>query len=431
MFPRLTVLIFLLVIIISLYSQQNVDSVRQAARQNMEQSGIPFTEQKFIQAVTAGDSAIVRVMLEAGIRPFAKNDEGETALVIAVKKRYKGIADMLVNHGASVQELIDAKSSDGKQGKDFWDIFGTISSFLSAILIALFGFYATNIYKSRSQQSEDQRKGFELKTLQVQTIEKFFAHLSSGDESKKKAAILAIAALGDKDLAVSIGQVFEGSGASAALVQMVPEANQKIADRIEATFLNKLSNLKACLVIVKTSKSYSTGFFIESSGLVLCAAHGLISDDSLEDLRVIYNKDEEVKAVVVKSSEKYDLALLQAAVTAPVIPLEITPATELIPGTEVIGLSNSMKNGWSVVSGTLDAFGATIKIEGINDIPEKILVKINSMPGSSGAPVFDTTGKLVGIIQATSMNNRKHMMTVLIAAKSIAEFLAAEQPRQS
>jgi hypothetical protein len=79
-------------------------------------------------------------------------------------------------------------------------------------MVALIGFYATNVYTRRQQLSEQHRKDQELVVAQIQTVEKFIPHLSSSDEKIKTAGLIAIAALGNEELAVRLATAFGGSG---------------------------------------------------------------------------------------------------------------------------------------------------------------------------------------------------------------------------
>jgi hypothetical protein len=57
---------------------------------------------------------------------------------------------------------------------------------------------------------------------QIQTVEKFIPHLASGSENIKRGALIAIAALGNEELAVELATAFGGSGATAGLPALRP-----------------------------------------------------------------------------------------------------------------------------------------------------------------------------------------------------------------
>jgi hypothetical protein len=60
---------------------------------------------------------------------------------------------------------------------------------------------------------------------QIQTGEKFIPHLASGSENIKRGALIAIAALGNEELAVKLATAFGGSGATAGLASIASTAS--------------------------------------------------------------------------------------------------------------------------------------------------------------------------------------------------------------
>ncbi|MBY0546689.1 MAG: tetratricopeptide repeat protein [Candidatus Obscuribacterales bacterium] len=92
--------------------------------------------------------------------------------------------------------------------KDRWDRVGAVAPILSAIIIASGGAWFTAIYNQQ-----------QLKLQEIQTIEKFFPHLT-GDEKSKKAAILAISSLTDAKLASNVAAIYASEGTVSALEQI-------------------------------------------------------------------------------------------------------------------------------------------------------------------------------------------------------------------
>jgi hypothetical protein len=87
-----------------------------------------------------------------------------------------------------------------RRPKDIWDKFSSISTFLSGVIIGSIGIYATVTYNARQLDAQALQKDRELTVQRVQTVERFFPHLSSKDENVRKAALEAIAVLGDEPL---------------------------------------------------------------------------------------------------------------------------------------------------------------------------------------------------------------------------------------
>lgn len=75
----------------------------------IEQKGIPYSNEAFFKAVQGGDRELVASFIKAGIDINAKEEDGRTALLIAVEKRDAGMAALLADNGADV----NARDVDG------------------------------------------------------------------------------------------------------------------------------------------------------------------------------------------------------------------------------------------------------------------------------------------------------------------------------
>jgi hypothetical protein len=114
-------------------------------------------------------------------------------------------------------ELAELRGKLNNRPKDIWDKLTALSGIISGVVVALIGFYATNVYSRRQKASDDSRKDHELLVAQIQTVEKFLPHLSSQNAQVKGAALVAIAAMGNAKLAVELAKKFGGTGATSAL----------------------------------------------------------------------------------------------------------------------------------------------------------------------------------------------------------------------
>ena len=129
---------------------------------------------------------------------------------------------------------------------------GTVSALISGILVAVIGFYATQVYNQRQRLDEEFRKEKELATVQVQTVEKFFPHLSSGDEATKEAALQAIAALGNPELATKLALTFRGPGSSSALTKIASSSDEKVARSAELALGDLFASLRPSVVRIES-----------------------------------------------------------------------------------------------------------------------------------------------------------------------------------
>lgn len=73
-----------------------------AARRQLDQKGIQFSEETFLDRVKRGDVETVKLFLAAGISPDAKDQNGDTALVVALTANAGPVAEALIAGGADV-----------------------------------------------------------------------------------------------------------------------------------------------------------------------------------------------------------------------------------------------------------------------------------------------------------------------------------------
>lgn len=165
-------------------------------------------------------------------------------------------------------EIAELRRKVEKPPKDAWDKVTAVSGLASGLLVALIGFYATNVYNRRQRLSDENRKDRELLISQIQTVEKFIPHLSSREESIKRAALVSISALGNEELAIKLATAFGGPGAVDALTsiaaiagpQEAASAQRAIQDRqrqIAASISNVAEQLGSDKLEVRLSGIYS------------------------------------------------------------------------------------------------------------------------------------------------------------------------------
>ena len=83
------------------------------------------------------------------------------------------------NYHSRIVQLEKTVKELKRRPKDNWDKFASISTFLSGVIIGGIGIYATTTYNTRQMEAQELQKVRELTVQRVQTVEKFFPHLSS------------------------------------------------------------------------------------------------------------------------------------------------------------------------------------------------------------------------------------------------------------
>lgn len=316
---------------------------------------------------------------------------------------------------ADLEEMAQTKS------KDSWDKFGVISPLLSGILVALIGFYATNVYNSRQREAETNRKDSELLVAQVQTVEKFLPHLSAQNEESKQAALIAISALGNAQIAIKLAELFRGSGSAGALAKIAQTGLPDVAKAASNALANLFDYLKTTVVTIHNKASRcSSGFVAMENGVIVTAAHA-IQGIAPSDIKVGLPDGRIVPAALVASDDELDLAIIRCSADEPLASVALAPSHAQL-GTQVVALLVSLDGQLTPRVGRLSGKVADAEVSfGDRDrrVADAIHVDLDVAPGSSGAPVLDDMGQLLGIIQASDLRGK----TYLISASAIAEFV--------
>jgi S1-C subfamily serine protease len=138
-------------------------------------------------------------------------------------------------------------------------------------------------------------------------------------------------------------------------------------------------------------------------------------------------------AQVVAISDKYDLALLQ--IKLPDFgPIRIRPASELMNEAEEVYARPSMGEFLkpSLVYGRfVGTYEMTGSVGEADDDDEDVvkatmsfdLYDVMAMPGSSGGPVFDLKGRLVGLVRG-GVSKEGRILVVVVPSRDIRKFLA-------
>jgi hypothetical protein len=113
--------------------------------------------------------------------------------------------------------------------KDFWDKVSSVSTFLSSVIIALVGLVFTHSYNERQALRDQVVKEQQLRLAQVELVQKFTPQLT-GSATDKKLAIIAIASLGNTELATNLAALDRSEGSREAL-EAIATAGKTEAER--------------------------------------------------------------------------------------------------------------------------------------------------------------------------------------------------------
>lgn len=106
---RLSVIGLLVVITIPVVLLARCGKSRDAARGELAQKGIPYSEDVFLEKVKRGDVETIKLFLAAGMNADVRDQKGDTALMDAIVASSDAVAEVLLKGGANV----DARTKTG------------------------------------------------------------------------------------------------------------------------------------------------------------------------------------------------------------------------------------------------------------------------------------------------------------------------------
>jgi len=165
--------------------------------------------------------------------------------------------------------------------------------------------------------------------------------------------------------------------------------------------------------ITGAQRGQGSGFFI-SPRKIITNAHvvdgaysaEVFSDEGYYDLITILNVDKSV-----------DLALLGVDAKNEV-PLQTDPATELKPGQRVIAIGNPFGLEQTLSDGLISAVRMFDQLQIL-----QITAPIS--PGSSGGPLLNEQGRVIGVVSATLLEGQN--LNFAIGVQTLSEFLVAKE----
>jgi putative serine protease PepD len=148
------------------------------------------------------------------------------------------------------------------------------------------------------------------------------------------------------------------------------------------------------VTVVRTARgTLGTGVIVGADGTVLTANH-VVSDGSAVSL--LFADGTRAAARVTSADPKHDVATLAPArLPQPVVPATLGGAVQV--GGGVVAIGNPLGLTYSVSSGVISAEGRVATTKG-GRISGLIQFDASVNPGSSGGPLLDADGNLIGIV---------------------------------
>jgi len=147
------------------------------------------------------------------------------------------------------------------------------------------------------------------------------------------------------------------------------------------------------VVVVRAGDALGTGVIVTDDGTILTANHVIAG---AKDISVTFADGTKSRAVVASSDPQQDIAeLTPAALPGTVVPATLGGAADV--GARVVAIGNPVGLAYSVSSGVVSGLNRTADT---NDGNYSGLIQFDASvnPGSSGGPLLDAQGLVIGIV---------------------------------
>ena len=185
-----------------------------------------------------------------------------------------------------------------------------------------------------------------------------------------------------------------------AMALSLPARGQALPDNVAelvsraAPSVVSISAARAPASDGRDGRSIGTGFVVDASGLVVTNSHVI---DGAQEILVTFSDGARRVARVAGVDAASDLALLRVPRDRALHPLALGDSERARPGDWVVAIGSPFGLGGSVSAGVISARNRQIESERLEDFIQTD-VAINR--GSSGGPLLDLNGEVIGVNSA-------------------------------
>jgi len=164
-------------------------------------------------------------------------------------------------------------------------------------------------------------------------------------------------------------------------------------DRDEITNINVYEKINPAIVCIDANMpegvSSGTGCIINKDGTILTSSHVI---DNSTDIEVTISNGDKYKAIILeKMGKNEDLAILKIQPKLPLKTINLGDSSTIKVGQKVLAIGNPFGFNGTLTEGIVSR---------IDYKKNKIQTDAAINPGSSGGPLVDTNGSVIGINQA-------------------------------
>jgi S1-C subfamily serine protease len=218
----------------------------------------------------------------------------------------------------------------------------------------------------------------------------------------------AISAIEDKLSAVNHSLTGELSGLRESLRELglnvsrlssdIREIEGRIGEIIYQTPADVYERVYRSVVTIRTPSALGSGFVYNETGLILTNWHVVRGET---DIEAEFYDGTRRKAVTLGTDPYSDIALIRVEdPPAGIEPLVLGNSSNIHVGQPVVAIGNPLGLKASLSSGYISQINKIIDIAGVPIVVPVIQLDISIAPGSSGGPLLDLSGKVIGITNA-------------------------------
>jgi putative serine protease PepD len=242
--------------------------------------------------------------------------------------------------------------------------------------------------------------------------------MASGPRLRGSRGVLAAGGVVLVVLVVAVAVLASGAGRDRAQAVASPSATPSPTPSVSVPDVYR--RVGPSVAVVRTARgALGTGVIVAADGTVLTANH-VIADRS--PIILIFSDGTRSTATVASADPKHDVATLApATLPQPVVPATLGGAVDV--GGEVVAIGNPLGLTYSVSSGVVSAVGRTATTNG-GRFAGLIQFDASVNPGSSGGPLLDAEGNLIGIVLSIADPGRDNAFAGIAFAVPIGTALA-------
>lgn len=220
---------------------------------------------------------------------------------------------------------------------------------------------------------------------------------------KKEEVIVIKKEIIDEESVVT--KVVEKSSLSVVTISINKNIINNSKDLLKELFGSSITEKEE---IKNIERDIGTGFIISSDGLIVTNKH-VVADKEAE-YRVVIGKDEIVEVIDIYRDPINDLAILKINKES-LLAVELGDSDQLKVGQTVIAIGTVLGEFRSTVTkGVISGLGRGITAGNGALLSEKLdnVIQVDAAinPGNSGGPLFDSSGRVIGVNVAVSQNGQ-------------------------